>query len=77
MSPMVLPPPISKDRMIGLAASFFLHTFLFVGGGLVLMQPAQYAVEAGSGGMEAFEEQTDECGAGAEKNGKTGREGIL
>src|SRR3989338_8251733 len=43
---------MQRDRITGLTASFFLHIFLFVCGGLVLIKPVEYAVEAGSGGIE-------------------------
>ena len=53
MSPMPLyASPFKKDRVAGMAVSFFLHSFIFIGGGFVLTQPVQYAVEAGTGGIE-------------------------
>ena len=53
MSPLPLyVSTFKKDRMMGLAISFFFHSFLFIGGGLLLAQPVQYAVETGAGGVE-------------------------
>ncbi len=40
------------DRATGLTASFFLHMALFICGSLALIKPVEYAVEAGSGGIE-------------------------
>lgn len=41
-----------RDRSVGLAASALLHAMLLAGGGVVFAQGAQYAVQAGAGGLE-------------------------
>ena len=44
--------PFRNDKSIGFTASFLLHGALIFAGGFVFSNPAEYAVEAGSGGME-------------------------
>jgi protein TonB len=43
---------LKSERSKGLLASVFLHASIFGLGGAVLARPIQYAVEAGSGGIE-------------------------
>ncbi len=41
-----------NDRSVGFAVSCLMHAALFFAGGFVLIKPVEYAVEAGSGGIE-------------------------
>lgn len=41
-----------RDRTMGITASSLLHISLFIFGGVALIKPIEYAVEAGSGGIE-------------------------
>src|SRR3990167_974303 len=40
------------DKSIGFMTSFLFHAALFAAGGFIFVQPIQYAVELGSGGVE-------------------------
>ena len=43
--------PLRRDRMAGMLGAFVVHAGLFMGGN-ALVQPAEYSIEPGSGGME-------------------------
>lgn len=42
----------SQDWRLGIFGSLILHGALFLGGGALFIRPAQYGVEAGTGGIE-------------------------
>lgn len=46
------PPVVFSDRLLGLMGSSLLHLFIFLMGTKLLIEPVQYGVEIGQGGIE-------------------------